>query len=483
VAGTIAAVGDNATGVCANDSDPMDIDDHGTHVAGTIAAVGDNATGVCGVNWQARIMALKSFRPDLYLYDSDSIEAIGYAVKMKRDFGVNVVAINASWGGSGEDLLQKEAIEDALDNGIAFVAAAGNDGKDNDAESFYPANYDLPNIISVAASGPSDALSSFSNYGASQVDLAAPGEGILSTVPAGKGMESWLASGGKTYDANPLEYSGLTGAAGLDLLIYDCGKGDSSSAFPPGVSGNIALIERGSVTFEQKATLAQNAGAAGVVIYNNETGNFSGTLNTPRSWPPVVSVSRADGLEVKGRGVHQVNLTNCRGNYGLMDGTSMAVPHVCGALGLLAARFPADDLAKRITRVYSGADRVAALEGKTRSGSRLNVFRSLTQSMTLSLTVSRRQASAWVIAKDYAEIYFSAEKDSGSAISGESYTIFRRTGGGSFEAVKTLAASELQNGAGTYLDKYLAHGTGYAYIIQATSASGEVLALSNEQSI
>ncbi len=96
-----------------NDSDPMDIDSHGTHVAGIMAAVGDNATGVCGVSWNARIMALKGFRPDLHIYDSDCIEAIDYAVMMKRDRGVNVVAINASFGGGGENPLQKDAIAEA----------------------------------------------------------------------------------------------------------------------------------------------------------------------------------------------------------------------------------------------------------------------------------------------------------------------------------------------------------------------------------
>ncbi len=455
-----------------NDSDPMDIDQHGTHVAGIMAAVGNNGTGVCGISWNVRVMALKGFRPDLHIYDSDCIEAIEYAVIMKRDHGVNIVAINASFGGGGEDPLQEDAIAEAGDNGIAFVCAAGNDGLDNDGTPFYPAGYDLPSIISVAATDKDDQLASFSNYGASSVDLAAPGVGILSTVPTGTGQEAWLSSGGDTYDADPMEYSGLTVAAGLNALIYDCGLGTTSASFPAGVSGNIALIERGSVYFVQKVTNAQAAGAAGVVIYNDAPGGFSGTLGTAGNWVPVVSLSREDGLIVKARGTHAVNLTNCAGNYGLADGTSMATPHVCGALGLLAAQFPADDLAKLISRLYSGADRVVALDGKMKTGARLNLVRSLVQSLVLAMMVSRRQVSAWMITKDYAEVYFTVEKDPDSAISGETYTVYRKTVGGSYESVKEIAATELQNGAYTYFDKYLEHGRQYSYVVQATQRPG-----------
>jgi subtilisin family serine protease len=466
-----------------NDDDPMDIDGHGTHVAGIMAAAGDNGIGVCGVNWHARIMALKAFRPNLNLYDSDCIEAIEYAVMMKREHGVNLAAINASFGGSGEDELLKDAIAEAGDNGIAFVCAAGNDGGDNDESPFYPSSYDLPGIVSVAASDEGDQLASFSNYGAGSVDIAAPGQGILSTVPAGKGLEAWLRSGSEQFDANPMEYSGLTPAAGLSRLLYDCGRGESAADFPAGVHGNIALIERGGNTFSDKAARAQGAGAVGAAIYNNASGNFSGTLGSSGGWMPVVSLSRADGLELRGRGVHAVNLTCRTASYGIMDGTSMAAPHVCGALGLLAAQYPNDGLAKRLSRLYSGADRLAALAGKVKTGARLDLARSLTQSLVLALTASRRQAGVWVVTRDYAEVYFSVEKNSGSTISGESYTIYRRGATGDYQAVKTVAAGELQDNAYTYLDKFLDHGTAYTYVVQALSTEGDVLALSNEQTI
>lgn len=467
-----------------NDSDPMDIDGHGTHVAGTMAAVGNNGTGVCGIAWKARIMALKGFRPDMHIYDSDCIEAIDYAVMMKRDRGVNVVAINASFGGGGSNPLQQEAIADAAAQGIAFVCAAGNEGADNDSTQFFPANYDLPGIVSVAASDPNDGLASFSNYGASTVDIAAPGVAILSTVPPGQGQEAWLKSGSEVLDASPLEFSGTTAASGLNRLVYDCGLGRAASDFPAAVNGQIALIERGETTFEQKALNAQNAGAVGVAIYNSATGDMSGwTLNSRRDWVPVVALSRDDGLLVKSRGVHAVNLTNRPANYGLSSGTSMATPHVCGAVGLLAAQFPGDDLQKRLGRLYSGADRVEALAGKMIYGARLNLARALSQSLVLRMTAARRQASSWMIEKDYVEVHFSAEKDPGSGISGETYTVYRKIPGNSYQAVRELAASELQDGSATVFDKYLERDVSYTYVVQARSAQGDLLALSNELTI
>ena len=118
-----------------------------------------------------------------------------------------------------------------------------------------------------------------------------------------------------------------------------------------------------------------------------------------------------------------------------------------------------------------------------KTGARLNLARALSQNLVLSMTVSRRQASAWVLAKDYAEVFFSVEKSPGSSISGETYSVYRKTLSGSYQSVKDIAASELQNGAFTYYDKYLDHNLVYVYVIQARSAQGEVIALSNEQNI
>jgi subtilisin family serine protease len=166
-----------------NDADPMDDNGHGTHVSGTIGAVGDNGVGVAGVNWQVSIMGLKFLSGSGSGSTSGAIAAINYATRMRRDFGINVVATNNSWGGGGFSTGLRDAIEVGGQAGILFVAAAGNDGRNNDATPSYPASYTSQSIISVAATDRSNALATFSNYGVTGVDLAAPGVGIYSTTP------------------------------------------------------------------------------------------------------------------------------------------------------------------------------------------------------------------------------------------------------------------------------------------------------------
>lgn len=152
---------------------PMDDNGHGTHVAGTIAGVGNNGRGVVGVAWRAQIMALKFMDADGYGYTSDGVLAIDYA----RANGAKIV--NASFGGP-HSITLRDAIVRARSAGMIIVAAAGNDARNNDVSPSYPANYAIDNIVSVAASTRTDALASFSNYGAQTVHLAAPGKDIYS---------------------------------------------------------------------------------------------------------------------------------------------------------------------------------------------------------------------------------------------------------------------------------------------------------------
>jgi subtilisin family serine protease len=166
------------------DNSPLDDNGHGTHVAGTIAAAGNNGIGVTGVNWNAKVVPLKFMGADGRGYLSDAVAAINYATNL-RSKGINLRVTNNSWGGGGYSSTLFNAIKRSGDAGTMFVAAAGNDGADNDASLSYPASYNLANVIAVAATDHNDALASFSNYGATQVDLAAPGVSILSTVPGG----------------------------------------------------------------------------------------------------------------------------------------------------------------------------------------------------------------------------------------------------------------------------------------------------------
>ncbi|MDX1953843.1 MAG: S8 family serine peptidase [Verrucomicrobiota bacterium] len=155
----------------AADSDPLDDHLHGTHVAGTIGARGNNRLGVTGVCWEVRLMGLKAFDREGDGSVAEAIQAINYAVRN------GALIINASWGLEQGSKALHEAIEDATRQGVVFVAAAGNDRK---AAEFYPAAY--PEVIAVAATDARDQRARFSNYG-SWVDIAAPGEAILSTLP------------------------------------------------------------------------------------------------------------------------------------------------------------------------------------------------------------------------------------------------------------------------------------------------------------
>ncbi|HEY0428734.1 MAG TPA: S8 family serine peptidase [Pyrinomonadaceae bacterium] len=163
-----------------NQSDPMDDNGHGTHCAGIIGAEGNNDEGIAGINWKVQIMPLKFMGRGGFGTTKDAIEAINYAIDRKRA-GVNVRVISASWGSTAYSKALEDAIRVAGEEGILFVAAAGNDGTSNDNTPHYPSNYDLPNVISVAAVDRADQLTSFSNFGAKTVHIAAPGKDILST--------------------------------------------------------------------------------------------------------------------------------------------------------------------------------------------------------------------------------------------------------------------------------------------------------------
>lgn len=163
-----------------NQSDPMDENGHGTHCSGIVGAEGDNSEGIAGINWNVTIMPLKFMGRGGYGTTKDAIEAINYAIDRKRN-GVNLRVISASWGSTAYSKALEDVIRAAGEEGILFVAAAGNSSTNNDKSPHYPSNYDLPNVISVAALDRNDNLASFSNYGAKTVHVAAPGREILST--------------------------------------------------------------------------------------------------------------------------------------------------------------------------------------------------------------------------------------------------------------------------------------------------------------
>ncbi|HWR98502.1 MAG TPA: S8 family serine peptidase, partial [Candidatus Methanoperedens sp.] len=165
--------------------DPMDDDNHGTHVAGTIAASGNDHDGVVGVNWRAAIVACKFLDNTGRGTSDNAIECLDYlsGLKTRPDNPVNIILSNNSWGGAGNSQALQDAIDAHRQNGILFIAAAGNESEDGDTFPSYPAGYNLPNVISVAATDHEDTLAAFSNFGRHSVHVAAPGVYIVSTAP------------------------------------------------------------------------------------------------------------------------------------------------------------------------------------------------------------------------------------------------------------------------------------------------------------
>ena len=187
-----------------NNNDPIDDQGHGSHCAGTIGATGDDGVGIVGVNWHTRMMALKFLDSKGSGNLANAIKAIDYAIKN----GAKI--LSNSWGGGGFSETLKQAVERSNEAKTLFVVAAGNESNNNDQSPSYPANYEVPNVISVAAIDNKGALAKFSNYGKKSVHIAAPGVNIFSTTT--KGYESWSG----TSMATPH----VSGVAGLMAAQY-----------------------------------------------------------------------------------------------------------------------------------------------------------------------------------------------------------------------------------------------------------------------
>ena len=399
------------------DADPSDLSGHGTHVSGIALAEGDDATGITGVSQQAALMSLRICGTfDNGCPNSALVQAINYAA----DHGARVV--NGSIAGGSSSLAVTTALQSHP--GTLYVFAAGNDGSNNDSSPDFPcsadqgAGYTANNVLCVAATDQSDRRADFSNYGASSVDLGAPGVNILSTssrlnlfsddFETGDISPKWTNEPGSTWAASaepPHNGSfGITDSPGGNyansttnqvtstaVTLNPLGAGEVRSCeldyfrdvdLGAGDTFTIAVLLDGTPVPSATASPQNHTSRNGFIVLDDSAFDAGGQLQVQ-----LTLTSNASGVD---DGVHMDDVDlHCHGSpssngYEFMDGTSMAAPMVTGAAALLFSDNPGTDPAQVKAALLDGVDPVADLSGTTVSGGRLNVYGALVASGSTS---------------------------------------------------------------------------------------------------
>ena len=299
---------------------------HGTHVAGSIAAA-NNTTGVVGVSpGKVSLHIVKVFDGAAcgWSYASTLVDAAN------RCQAAGAKIISMSLGGSTSSTTEKNAFASLYSQGMLSIAAAGNDGNNRHS---YPASYD--SVMSVAAVDSSNVVASFSQF-TSQVEIAAPGVGVLSTYPF---RDAAMTVGGASFIVSALSGSKQSTASGA---MVNGGRCTSAGSW----AGKVVLCERGDIAFIDKVNNVTAGGGVAAVVYNNVSGGFSGTLGDGvTSTIPGISMSQADGQTLVAGSMGQtasvstIAESNTSG-YAYLDGTSMATPHVSGAAAVIWSANP-----------------------------------------------------------------------------------------------------------------------------------------------
>lgn len=436
-----------------------DDEGHGTHVAGIIAAVSDNSEGIGGIS-DAEILPVKVIHNTGTLAGvttlEDLVDAYRYVIQQKKN-GVNICAINLSLGGLGRSAILDQVIEEAGNLGILTIAAAGNDGGNDDSGSYYPASSQSNYVISVGASASTDTPASFSNYGRRSVDMYAPGTDIMSTssentyipeenhslfyqnfeedytdtVKASSGTTvkqitgvSFMSDREGGSDSRSLLWE-VDAAAGGDyaLAIPYTLSGDTKEKTQMGIRTQVTFGNHNASTSGSIFTVA-DAGTSGaldasvkaeIATQVKKQGTSLALTETPDYWD-FFSTSISDGstglkkagtvyyllvyLHPASAGRYYIKLDNMGAGYAssdipyrFMTGSSMAAPMAAGEAAVLSGLFPGENALQIKARMLSGTDVSAAYSGRCTTSGRADLAGAVSSSGFLATSVTQKDTS------------------------------------------------------------------------------------------